>query len=464
MAPLDRLLSVMISHRADQLLLREDEATVAPVEAQTPVTFRCEGSDEVFSVRAMLAFPNQTFGHHTVSHSGNPMRRIAAVLAGVWCAVLFFALPVVAQQAPASATPIAVSLPNTVQRVLVSKVTHVTYRLDIALPAGFDTTTRKYPVFLMLDGNLAFASTLGIYTGLGLGNGVPPMILVGVGYPGNDPRVFTPDYVASRTRDYTPTQEKTTGVVGLAPKSGEARAFLTFIRDELIPFLEAEYRTDPADRGLGGHSLGGLFTTYALLNEPALFTRYWVGSPSLWWDNGVSFSWIAPAKAAAVKPHGRAYITVGSEESDVMVVPMKKLDVSLRANFSNLSVGAQVFPEETHVSVIGAAISRAFRFLYGNYGRPSILLGPKDTAGYVGAWKSADGQQVSLVAKGKGMELQQSLVGKKVSMALLAADRDHLFSRAWDGTVTAERDGAGKVVRLRSDIGGPPTVFERVRK
>ena len=87
MAQLDRLLSVMISNRADQLLLREDEAasltvdgaerpvtkplagsqvvallreiaapaTVAQLEAKTPVKFRYEGSDGVFSVRAMLA-------------------------------------------------------------------------------------------------------------------------------------------------------------------------------------------------------------------------------------------------------------------------------------------------------------------------------------------------------------------------------------------------------------------------
>lgn len=33
---------------------------------------------------------------------------------------------------------------------------------------------------------------------------------------------------------------------------------------EIIPFVEANYRTTPGDRGLAGYSTGGLFTLDAL--------------------------------------------------------------------------------------------------------------------------------------------------------------------------------------------------------
>jgi hypothetical protein len=43
----------------------------------------------------------------------------------------------------------------------------------------------------------------------------------------------------------------------------------------------------PSDRGLLGHSYGGLFAIYALEQRPALFQRIVAASPSLDWDGGL---------------------------------------------------------------------------------------------------------------------------------------------------------------------------------
>ena len=43
--------------------------------------------------------------------------------------------------------------------------------------------------------------------------------------------------------------------------------------------IEAQYRVDPADRTLLGHSWGGDFALYALFQQPTLFQRYVVASP-----------------------------------------------------------------------------------------------------------------------------------------------------------------------------------------
>ncbi|HEX4935560.1 MAG TPA: alpha/beta hydrolase-fold protein, partial [Gemmatimonadaceae bacterium] len=155
-------------------------------------------------------------------------------------------------------TPITVT--GTEQFLVKARSNGVEYRVDVWLPPGLDTMTVRPPAFFVTDGNLAFHSVHQTVVMLGISGEVPPMVVVGIGYPETDGRGYTPAYIANRTRDYTPTRE--TGM----PGGGGSAAFLAFLKDELVPMVESRYRTDPARRGLGGHSLGGLFATYALLH------------------------------------------------------------------------------------------------------------------------------------------------------------------------------------------------------
>ena len=78
--------------------------------------------------------------------------------------------------------------------------------------------------------------------------------------------------------DFTPAVADVDGVArdGL-PTGGPARFFalLTRLRDE----LERELPIDSARRTLFGHSLGGLFATSVLLEEPAAFALTWSSAP-----------------------------------------------------------------------------------------------------------------------------------------------------------------------------------------
>jgi len=58
----------------------------------------------------------------------------------------------------------------------------------------------------------------------------------------------------------------------------EANKFLDFIASEVIPVVEKGYHV--GTRILYGHSFGGGFTIYALLNKPQLFDAYIASSPS----------------------------------------------------------------------------------------------------------------------------------------------------------------------------------------
>jgi hypothetical protein len=126
------------------------------------------------------------------------------------------------------------------------------YVLRIRLPPDYDASTDLYPLIIQLDptyvGLQEYAITVGLvshYAGLGEW---PQAIVVGVDYP----NPYT------RERDYRIEEP-------LDPEFGNdgADRFYRILRDEILPYIEAEYRVDPSQRILVGHSNGGVFAWYA---------------------------------------------------------------------------------------------------------------------------------------------------------------------------------------------------------
>lgn len=145
----------------------------------------------------------------------------------------------------------------------------------ISLPNGYKESEANYPVLYLLDGlgNIKHeVGTVELLTESGI---VPPMIIVGI-------------ESLDRSRDLTPSMagENVYGGTGNAdiPQSGGAPKFLQFLQKELIPFVESNYRTHPY-RILEGHSFGGLFSVYALMENPELFDAIIIQSPALWWNS-----------------------------------------------------------------------------------------------------------------------------------------------------------------------------------
>ena len=99
------------------------------------------------------------------------------------------------------------------------------------------------------------------------------LALVGIGYPGGQ----LLDHNA-RSRDYTPPL--TEG----GANSGEAEAFARFLDEELPPLLASRQPIDRRQQSLYGHSYGGLFALYHLYTRASM-QRYYLASPSLWWEN-----------------------------------------------------------------------------------------------------------------------------------------------------------------------------------
>jgi predicted alpha/beta superfamily hydrolase len=142
----------------------------------------------------------------------------------------------------------------------------------VQLPANYNpTTNQKYPVLYVLDGEM-FLPTVNNVHSFYSGGFMPEMVIIGISNTNN------------RMRDLTTS--KVTEMYGMPfeQENGEAANFSEFIETELIPFVENKYPVTNF-RTLIGHSYGGLFTIYTLINHSHLFSNYLAIDPSLDWDS-----------------------------------------------------------------------------------------------------------------------------------------------------------------------------------
>jgi uncharacterized protein len=172
---------------------------------------------------------------------------------------------------------------------------------------GRCTFTDETPadVLVVTDAVFQYGAAMDIAQALLLTQRFVPLLVVGIGYPGGD---TVPQTWAERQRDFTPT-----ALEGREP-SGGAEPFLGFLRDELSPWLSDRYGVGVVGGSYAGVSLGGLFGSWVLLHEPAVFRRYCLGSPSLWWDKGIIFDHEAQYAASHDDLDARVFIGVGADE------------------------------------------------------------------------------------------------------------------------------------------------------
>ena len=250
---------------------------------------------------------------------------------------------------------------------MTSRINGLPYRITVALPFSYTPgDTAHYPVLYVLDAdpNLPLAAL--IQWNMTYDNEVPKMILVGVGYQ-------APNFmgtVSYRALDYTPVRDAAADsqmTAGHHRKmvSGGAAVFLRVMQEEIMPFIEKNYRVSN-DRALAGHSFGGLFAAYVLFTRPQLFDRYLISSPSLDWGGGEIGKEEARFFASG---HGdlpaRVFISAGSAEPDQMVPDVNALAGVLRGRgYKGLQLTEKIFEDETHLSVIPFAFSRGIRVLY----------------------------------------------------------------------------------------------------
>ena len=269
-----------------------------------------------------------------------------------------------------------VTLPNTEVQELASSLAGDSFSLHIALPAGYARTSRRYPVVYLTDGNAIFPLAKAIVDGLSGGLEIPRLIVVGIGYDSANPR----EWGRYRERDLLPTDASATNAsqrqafTRRGIRRGQAAAFLGFIREELKPFINANYRTDPDDNAFVGHSYGGLFGLYVLFKKPDTFARYVIGSPAVHHDDRVIMGYESDFAADHDDLPVRMFMSVGGREEhdDPLIDPSFQFETNVKLlakaledrGYPGLRLTTRVFEDESHLSVMPAAISRGLRVVF----------------------------------------------------------------------------------------------------
>ena len=232
-------------------------------------------------------------------------------------------------------------------KVLHSDILNEDRNVYIFLPEGYSNSGSKYPVLYNLySNNRDFHFNTGIVSGLSRMRIIPEMIVAAVD-------------LGDGMRDLTPTKSPDYG-----PTSGGAANYLKFLKDELIPYIEDNYRTQ-AERLFWSHSIGGLFGLYAFLSEPGLFTACLVSSPFFVYDQNEKYL-IKNTESFLKKRSGQEgfiYICVGDEprlitqiEEFLGILEDKKTD-GLKWIYDKM-------PNESHMSIIARSLTEGLRAKY----------------------------------------------------------------------------------------------------
>lgn len=255
-------------------------------------------------------------------------------------AVLFTASITIAQQ------PLLLGVTDQIRSATLSE----TRTLNIYLPEGYHPDS-AYPVIYLLDGSLDedFIHITGLVQFLSFPwiNKVPRSIVVGIANV-NRKRDFTHPSTDSLDRVYV-------------PGSGGSARFMTFIGQELQPYIDSIYRTTP-QKTLIGQSLGGLFATEVLLRKPELFTHYVIISPSLWWNKSSLLKEVPTFLKTHPALSQQVFLAIGNEGKE-MNAPMNKLVAAFKKNAPKSLRWIYVYmPDENHGTSLHNGAYKAFAF------------------------------------------------------------------------------------------------------
>lgn len=252
------------------------------------------------------------------------------------------------------------SLPGTEVRPLARSPSGRSYQLYLALPASFDDEPgRRYPVLYLCDGYWDFPLVQGIYGNLLVDHAVPEMIIVGLGYAGDNP-----DYGRLRRFDLTPIPATYEGASFDGP-SGHANEFLAFLEHDIIPLVEREYRGDPGYRVLAGSSLGGLFTLYAMFARPGLFVGYVAASPAAQWADDWLLGFEADFRRSGQPLGARLFVTAAEKDPSMILEGSRRFDARMRSGqYPGLSYQFRLIDGEGHAGTKAESYNRGIRFAF----------------------------------------------------------------------------------------------------
>lgn len=181
-------------------------------------------------------------------------------------------------------------------------------KIWVYLPEDYNSTTEKYPVLYMQDGQNLFTGTTAYSGELRIDEQLNKLqaktIVIGIEHGGD-----------KRIDELSPYVHEKFG-------GGNADNYLDFLVNTLKIYVDLNYRTktDRESTTIFGSSVGGLVSFYAVLKYPKVFGKAGIFSPSFWFSEE-----IYDLVHNTPKLDARLYFMAGDHESNEMVSDMDRM-------------------------------------------------------------------------------------------------------------------------------------------
>jgi predicted alpha/beta superfamily hydrolase len=238
-----------------------------------------------------------------------------------------------------------------------SKTLGETRQVLVNLPSGYEDNQMRHPVLIVLDGSpfMTFLASASL-----IDRSIPEFVIAAV------PNV-------DRLRDMSHEN-----IGEIWPTSGGADTFLSFLTEELVPWLDAEFRTT-GYRVIVGGSAAGRFATFALFKAPAVFDAAIARSPALGTDFEMFRGLVASASLVNVPGEHFLYVVYGSHDYPVVTIYVERLLRLLEDESPSwLRYDREVLENKGHFQF--SSINAGMSALFAEYRFPSerfLLEGPK---------------------------------------------------------------------------------------
>tara|TARA_R110002012_G_scaffold140822_3_gene298501 strand:+ start:282 stop:1433 length:1152 start_codon:yes stop_codon:yes gene_type:complete len=241
-----------------------------------------------------------------------------------------------------------------------SKILQKTRNFKIILPSTYWQYSKiKYPVVYILDGDFLIQSTSGIIEYMSKTGQIPEMIQI---YISN----------TDRTRDFTPTHTTINyeGEEDISlQNSGGGTNFLEFLNNELVEYIDKNFRTNSYNIIIG-RSFGGLIGGFDFLQEKTELNSYLLIDPSFWWDKQRTVKLAENIDYKTIK-NKRVYISSSDNlEFSDYIVNMRASHISYFEKVNKVDstkVKLEFFEQNTHGTVTIPSLYNGLVFLFDDY-------------------------------------------------------------------------------------------------
>lgn len=225
------------------------------------------------------------------------------------------------------------------------------FHIFVDLPEDYRDSDQSYPTIYLLDGGNTFPLLAAHHHYLRIGNEAPAAILVGISYGADTFKEGN-----WRSKDFTaPSEER--------DYWGGAAVFQAMLEDELLPMIEAAYRSDPARRIIFGQSLGGQFVLFNALSKPTLFFGHIASNPALHRNLPFFLKW--HGETGSTSPLSRVFVSSGEYDDPVYRGPALEWFKHWQAvSPSPWTLETRTLNGQTHLSATPEAFRQGLEWIF----------------------------------------------------------------------------------------------------